>query len=201
MSSEVASIVERLMAPVKRRVRMTVLRAVVKMVADERKFQRLQLAKLAGVVDDDVEHFQPYGFWSVPLNGAEALYFAIGGRPDDGVVGVVSDRRYRPVGHAEGESGLHFKETVLVRCAGPDDAPELHLGADEATEHVARAERVDAELSRIASELSALTTTFNGHVHVGAVAGTVCTASPTATPASPPGQPAACGSSNVRVNP
>lgn len=205
MSDQIARIVEQVTAPWKRRVRLMVLRAVVKMVEDEGKFQRVQLSKLAGVDDDDIENLQPYGFWSVPLSGSEALVFTVGGMSDNAVVGVIADRRYRPTGNQPGESGLHFKDKVLVRCTGPDSDPELHLGAKIATDRVARSSRVDAELSALRNTVNALVNAFNSHGHAVATTGTASaqtgTAAPVVTPAVPPANTTTVASSNVKVNP
>jgi hypothetical protein len=54
------------------RVANTIVRGVVQLADDGKKLQLLQLGALAGETIDNAEHFQPYGFSSVPLAGAEA---------------------------------------------------------------------------------------------------------------------------------
>lgn len=85
----------RLLAPVHTRIMNLVGRAVVKTVDDGKKLQELQVSVLAGEVRDEVEHFQPYGFTSVPRSGAEAVVLFVGGNREHGIAAVVSDRRYR----------------------------------------------------------------------------------------------------------
>lgn len=94
---------ERLMA----RVRGMISRAVVSLVNDSFKMQALQITLLAGQVPDDAEHFQHYGFTSVPHAGAEGIALAIGGSTGHTVVINVDDRRYRLKGLPYGEVALY----------------------------------------------------------------------------------------------
>ncbi|AEJ11838.1 MULTISPECIES: phage baseplate assembly protein V [Pseudomonas] len=84
-------------------------RGVVVLANATRKLQSLQLRITAGEVKDDMEHLEPYGFTSCPLEGAEALAGFIGDR-SHGVVLVVSDRRYRLPGLKSGEVALYTDE-------------------------------------------------------------------------------------------
>jgi phage baseplate assembly protein V len=77
------------------RVRGMVSRAVVSLVNDALKMQALQVTMMAGQTPDDAEHFQHYGFTSVPLPGAEGIALAVGGSTGHTVVINVDDRRYR----------------------------------------------------------------------------------------------------------
>ncbi len=97
----------RLTAPLVRRLKLLVTRAVVKLVDPAQFMQELQVEALAGEVLDGVEHFEPYGFTSHPLPGAEVLVLSIGGRRAHSVAGVVADRRHRKTGLAPGEVALH----------------------------------------------------------------------------------------------
>lgn len=71
------------------------------------KLQVLQLDLLAGETKDRLEHFEPYGFTSHPLNGAEAAAAFLDGDRSHGLVLVVADRRYRLVGLQAGEMAIH----------------------------------------------------------------------------------------------
>ena len=77
------------------RLRGMVSRAVVSLVNDSLKMQGLQVTLMAGQTPDDAEHFQHYGFTSVPLPGAEGIALAVGGSTGHTVVINVDDRRYR----------------------------------------------------------------------------------------------------------
>ncbi len=63
--------------------------------------KKLQLVQLDDV--DDGEHFQPYGFSSVPLAGAESVTVFPNGEHGHPLVIVISDRRHRPRNGEPGE--------------------------------------------------------------------------------------------------
>ncbi len=101
---------QRLTAPIFRHLRQIVTRGVVRLVDPAQLLQELQIEALAGEVLDHVEHFEPHGFTSNPLAGAEVLLFSLGGGRSHNVAGIVTDRRYRPKGLAPGEVALYTDE-------------------------------------------------------------------------------------------
>jgi phage baseplate assembly protein V len=104
----------RLTAPIMRRIKLLVTRAVVKLVDPEQLMQELQVEALAGEVLDGVEHFEPYGFTSHPLAGAEVLLLSAGGRRAHALAGIVADRRYRLKSLAAGEVALYTDEGDVI---------------------------------------------------------------------------------------
>lgn len=105
-----ANVWSRLTAPLVRRIKLLVTRAVVKLVDPAQMMQSLQIEALAGEVLDNVEHFEPYGYTSHPLNGAEVLLFSVGGRRAHAIAGIVADRRYRLKNLAAGEVAIYTDE-------------------------------------------------------------------------------------------
>lgn len=99
--------VNKLTAPLARRVRLMARRAVVKLIYDDVKMQELQVELFAGEVRDRVERWEDYGFTSHPISGAEALVLALGGSSDHSAVIKVADRRYRLVSLEPGEVALY----------------------------------------------------------------------------------------------
>lgn len=89
------------------RVRGMITRAVTGVANDGAKLQSVQLELFAGQAADDVEHFQHYGFTSVPHAGAEGIALAVGGSTGHTVLINVDDRRYRLKGLQAGEVALH----------------------------------------------------------------------------------------------
>ena len=107
--------VERLMAPLRRRVMLMVGRAVLRRPPDDSTArQLLQVEGLAGEVLDGVERMQEYGFTSVPPEGAEVLLVAPGGMRQHPIAVAVEDARRRPTGSGAG--------TVIVYGARDGDA-------------------------------------------------------------------------------
>lgn len=104
----------RLTAPIMRRIKLLVTRAVVRLVDPAALMQSLQVEALAGEVLDGIEHFEPYGYTSHPLAGAEALVFSLSGRRAHSVAGIVADRRYRLKSLAAGEVALYTDEGDVI---------------------------------------------------------------------------------------
>ena len=154
--SDIASLVSRLIAPLARRVSLIVSRGVVTLVNDALKCQGLQVELVADELQDDVEHFQEYGFTHHPLAGAEVLFLSVGGVRSHGIVACVADRRYRPKNLGEGDVCLftNLGERVYLDATGD----LVNLGAKAGAEFVAQAQKT---LDR----LQAIVTGFNSHTH------------------------------------
>ena len=90
------------------------VRGTVVLVNSARKLQTLQMRLTAGEVKDGLEHFEPYGFTSNPLAGAEGIAAFIGGDRSHGVLLVVADRRYRIQGMEPGEVAIYTDEGAKV---------------------------------------------------------------------------------------
>lgn len=83
------------MRPMARRLANIFARGAVSLVNAGGKLQTLQLRLLAGELKDNVEHFEPFGFTSHPLPGAEHFTAFLDGDRNHGITLVVADRRYR----------------------------------------------------------------------------------------------------------
>ncbi|MEE4695570.1 phage baseplate assembly protein V [Pseudomonas alliivorans] len=98
------------------------VRGTVVLARASSKMQALQMRLTAGEVRGDMEHFEPYGFTSNPLAGAEGIAAFIGGDRSHGLLLVVADRRYRLQGLESGEVAiytdegdkLHFKRGKVI---------------------------------------------------------------------------------------
>ncbi|MGZ9668060.1 phage baseplate assembly protein V [Pseudomonas sp. GNP014] len=85
-------------------------RGTVLLTAAGKMMQTLQVRLTAGEVKDTVEHFEPYGFTSNPLAGAEVLTMFLNGDRSHAVVVVAADRRYRIKELAPGEVAIYTDE-------------------------------------------------------------------------------------------
>lgn len=97
----------KLAGPMVRRLQNMLARGVVVLSNAAKKMQTLQVNLLAGETTDDLEHFEPYGYTSRPLPGAESVVMFVDGDRSHGLCLVVADRRYRMTGFEEGEVALH----------------------------------------------------------------------------------------------
>lgn len=145
-----------LLRPMATRIANSIARAVVQLVDDDRQMQLLQLGVLEGEDIDDAEHFQPYGYKSVPLPGAEAVVLFPNGDRAHPLVVVVDDRRDRPTGWEPGEAGLYSGAGAIVRLTAdggvvviPGGAGTVQLGEAGASDPVARKSDIDAIESAI----------------------------------------------------
>lgn len=170
-------IIDRMLAPLRRRVRLMVARAVVSLVNDGGGLQLLQVKLLAGEVRDDVERLQNYGFTSVPLPGAEAVMVCVSGDRDHGLVVAVDDRRCRFKGLAPGEAAIYddqgqsvhlTRDGIVVTGGG---RPVIITGTEvvrvEAGRLECTGEVVDFCDSPAAASMASMRATYNGHTHPG----------------------------------
>jgi len=97
-----------------------IARAVVPLVDDGKNLQLVQLDGFEGGPLDGAEHFQSYGFSSVPLAGAEAVAIFPSGDLGHPLVVAISDRRHRPVGGQPGEVTIynHTGAKVIIKASG-----------------------------------------------------------------------------------
>ncbi|MFC1014293.1 phage baseplate assembly protein V [Pasteurella multocida] len=115
----------RVLAPIKRSLKLLVNRGVMSFVSDEYKRQNVQIRLQSDEVIDDAERFQNYGFSSVPTAG-EVIALEVGGKRSHIAVLVVDDKGVRPTGlnagdvvvyHQEGHSFLLTEQgEVILNC-------------------------------------------------------------------------------------
>lgn len=105
--------------------------AVVRLVDDTGKVQKIQIESDG---EDDLleaESLLPYGFSAVAPAGSDAMVAEVSGDAGQAVVVAAQHRDYRPTGLKSGEVVLHVLDTVLVFL---DETKKLYLGDKAATE-------------------------------------------------------------------
>ncbi|MGU5716522.1 phage baseplate assembly protein V [Aeromonas taiwanensis] len=112
--------VQKLIAPLWRRVRLIADRAIVTAVTDSFNRQGVQLKVLADEAASDVERFQNYGHTSVPPAGSEAIVLGIGGARAGLVAIAVEDKGVRPKDLEAGDNCLYHLEghRIILRKNG-----------------------------------------------------------------------------------
>lgn len=118
--AEIAVLVNKLIAPVAHRVRMSLGRVVLVKANDATKMQSVQVNGLPGETLDNVEHFQNYGFTSVAFSEAEGLVLALGGERSVPVTICFDDRRYRLQGMQDGEVAMYDDQGNYIKLARGD---------------------------------------------------------------------------------
>jgi phage gp45-like len=94
----------------RRRAVLTLARAVLRLIDDDAKVQKMQATLLAGETLDGMERFQEYGFTSVPLAGMEAIVVFPTASRAHGVVVAIADRLHRLQPLEPGEVALYTDE-------------------------------------------------------------------------------------------
>ena len=85
--------------------------------------QALQVEILKDELNDQIEHFQPYGFTSAPLEYMDALVHFLSGDRSHGIVSVVADRTSRPLTLGEGDVAIyHSSDTQLTTAVNSIEA-------------------------------------------------------------------------------
>lgn len=171
------AVIDRLVAPLRRRVRLMISRAVLSAVNDAGGIQLVQVKLLAGEVRDGVERMQDYGFTSVPKPGAEGVMACVSGDRDHGIVVVMDDRRYRLKWLASGEVALyddlghiiHLTRTGIVIDGGGHalnvtNAPDIYLSGDLHVEGDIVAGGDISDAAGIKS-MAGMRETYNEHTH------------------------------------
>ncbi|WP_371877783.1 phage baseplate assembly protein V [Pseudomonas mosselii] len=159
-------------------------RGVVALVDAGRKLQGLQMRLTADEVKDGMEHFEPYGFTSNPLPGAEALAAFLGGDRSHGVVVCVADRRFRLQALKSGEVAmytdegdcLHFKRGRVIEI----QTLTLKVKAETAVEFDTPVIRTTGQIVSEGDQIAAGVSQVN-HPHEGVAKGNQQSGKPVVT--------------------
>lgn len=166
--------VQKLIAPLWRRVRLIADRAIVTAVTDSLNRQGLQLKVLADEAASDVERFQNYGHTSVPPAGSEAIVLGIGGARAGLVAIAVEDKGVRPKDLEAGDNCLYHLEghRIILRKDGAVEitAKSVIMSASEKITIMAPDTEIQGPLKvtgKISSDTDVTTGTISlkGHIH------------------------------------
>lgn len=130
--------------------------AIVQRIDDSKRVQELQTEALEDEVDDAVPHYQPLGVSFRPAVGAEVLLVSVGSDVANRIALAAQARGQRPTDAAEGAGGMYSPVDGEWKLYLAEDGT-LHLGEKDASDYVALASRVDAEINRIWTTLTTWT--------------------------------------------
>lgn len=182
----IEKLVQRMLAPVKRRAQLAVSRAIVNLIDDSTGVQTLQVDVHDGQTRSEVENFQPLGLSAVPSEDAEAVVVAVGGNQDHLIALGVNDRSVRPLSMDEGETKVYnaYDANVYLKADGSvvitdtdgstitmasnnivlSPVSETHCYGSPAA-YLARADLVDLRLIALETWSQAIVQIYNKHYH------------------------------------
>ncbi|KHA57165.1 hypothetical protein NM74_07835 [Aeromonas hydrophila] len=146
---------QRLLAPLHRRIRLLAGRCMLDAVDDSLQKQNVQIRLLSGELASEIENFQQAGFTSVPLPGAVGLYLATGGKRTSLASFLLENKGRRKRGLNPGE--------VCIYHIGEDNHFFI-LERNGVARLVCKRFIVEAEEENI---FNTPKTTFNGDVAIG----------------------------------
>mgnify|MGYP001285177964 CR=1 FL=1 len=106
--------VEKLLAPIRRKIIGMVSRAIVTGVVEDLQRQNIQVQIHSDESADNIERFQNYGMSSVPPVGSESILAALGGDLGNLIALAVEDKKVRPKGES-GDVFLYHLEGHKIR--------------------------------------------------------------------------------------
>jgi len=110
-----ATALSRMFSPFAARITGMVARAVLSAVKDDQKLQKLAVEALAGYPLDGIESFGLYGVFGVPPVGTDIILINKGGK---WLAVAQGDRKFRPKGWKQGDSGLYDDKQQKVHLSG-----------------------------------------------------------------------------------
>lgn len=174
----------KLLEPIRNRIRMMVARALITATQDGDGGIRLGLNLLAGEVRDEIEQVQQYGVSSRPRPGSQSVVLFLGGSRDSGVSiatkGMGADMRFEL---KEGEVALHTSEGDSVHLKNGKiisiTTETLEINASKEIKITSPKTTSSGEISDSVGNLSSLRDNYNAHTHIGNLG----------APTSPPDKP------------
>jgi len=179
---------DRLLEPIRRKLRLMVTRGVVKLIDDARGLQELQVSGLAGELLDRVEHIQNYGFTAHPHSESDCLILNVGADRSRAIVIAADDRRYR-LHLAKGEVAMYDDQGQAVKLLRTGIVIEsakgtIHNGDMDINGNLSVGGTIDATGTITAPDINAANSLtvagidMGAHVHGGVTIGGASTGGP-----------------------
>lgn len=112
--------VEKIVAPLKRRIHNMIARGVLTAIQDSGGLQIVQATLFDGELQDEIERFQQYGFTSVPPPGSEVVVVFPQGDRSHPIVLAADHRGLRLKDMEAGDSAIYTGENHYIRLKAED---------------------------------------------------------------------------------
>lgn len=107
--------IDRLLEPIRNRVRMLLCKAILTIVDDSNDIQLLQVDLAKNSSKDRIQRAQQYGFTSNPKVGSQVVLAFLNGNRDHGVALSVDDARYRVKALPEGGVAIYDYDVNIIK--------------------------------------------------------------------------------------
>lgn len=136
-----------------------VSRFVLEKADDGKKMQEVKGELFKDEVKDELEHFQNYGFTSVPPADSEGIALSMNGNRDHVVIICTDSRQYRKKGLEEGECAVYNgkgNNYILLKNDGSIEIKCTRLKIDAS---------IDVEFTGQGTSVVEIRDTYNTHTH------------------------------------
>jgi phage baseplate assembly protein V len=123
------NLLERWIAPWKRRILSMVLKGLVNSSTDSGNLQVIEATTLKGEIVPDAERVQEFGFTSRPPKNSEAIVLSLGGNQNHPVIIATDNSAYRLKGLPDGACAIYNKNGDYVKLT----ANKIEVYANEIT--------------------------------------------------------------------
>ena len=170
------------------KVRDVLVRALLTGTESSQEIQTAQATIFDGELEDDIEHFEPYGFTSRAHEGAEVLLAHLDGDRSHPLAVVITDRRYRVKNLKRGEvcifdskgRKVYLKDTG-IEVEGVSSPVKVHttgtVTVDAPTAKFTGNVQIAGKLT-VTGEITGMGITYSTHVHSGVEHGSSNTGGP-----------------------
>lgn len=172
---------ERFLAPLVRRIKLSIARGIIKLVNDASGIQTVQLDMLANETKSNIERIQEYGFTSSPLSGSQGVALFIGGSRDHGVIVATDDARYR-IKTQPGEVAIYSHEghKIILKNGGIIElnGTNINLNCQTMQINASNSVEINSPQTNSTGDITADGISLTNHVHTGVQSGPNNTGTP-----------------------
>lgn len=143
-----------------------VSRFVLNKADDGKKMQEVKGELFSDEVKEELEHFQSYGFTSVPPANSEGIALSVNSNRDHVVVICLDSREYRVKNLAEGDVAVYNKSGSIIKLKASGEIEIIGAGEVKVkSPTVLKLDAPDIDLVQQNTTMNDFISTYNTHTH------------------------------------
>jgi len=164
---DIIKVFRKLIAPLQRKVLLTIGRGVILATKDSGTLQVIQGTFLADEVKSDVEKMHHFGFTSHAPKNSECIMVSVGGNREHGIIIATESRQYRFKDLGEGEAAIYsqFGDYIHLKNGNVIDVKTKTLNIDAETEVNVTTKTANITASTV-TNIDSPTTNITGDVNI-----------------------------------